>query len=106
MTNFKWTLVVLALLLTLFLTIMFVDTSLAERYQIALVNASGGLNVREAPDVESRRYFMLADRAWVVILETEENWALVHSRTLIGKREPLGWVDMDYLIKLYEVEIK
>lgn len=106
MTNFKWTLVILAIILVGLLMVMFIDTASAERYQMAMVYADGGLNVREAPDIESRLYFLLSDGAMVVILETHEDWALVHSKTLIGIREPLGWVHMDYLVNKYEVEIR
>ena len=90
MKDFKWFLVTLAILMVGLLVWMCVETAYAERYTIAVVDAGGGLNVRTGPGVEHRVSFMLADDAEVAIIETLDNWAFVHSRTLIGKREPLG----------------
>lgn len=106
MTDFKWFLVVLAILMVGLLVWMFVDTAYADIYTVAVVDAGGGLNVRVGPGLEHRVSFMLTDKAEVVILETLNNWSLVHCESLIGSREPLGWVNSDYLIKRYGVKIE
>ena len=106
MTDFKWFMVTLALLMVGLLTWMFVGTALAERYDICVVDAGGGLKVREGPGLEFRTSFLLADRAEVVICDVVDNWALVNFRNLIGKREPFGWVCLDYLHKCFEVNVE
>lgn len=106
MTSFKWFLVTLGLIMVFMFTWMFLDIALAERYDICCVNAGGGLNVREGPGTEYRTSFLLADQAKVVVIETHDNWALVNFQSMIGKREPFGWVCMDYLHKCFEVEIE
>jgi uncharacterized protein YgiM (DUF1202 family) len=106
MSTFKWTLVVLAMFLVGLLALMFVDTASAETYSVYMVDAEGGLNVRTGPGTDYRVIFGLCDEAEVVLVDTVDNWALVNHRSLIGKREPFGWVCMDYLIKRYEVNIE
>ena len=106
MSTFKWTLVVLAMLMIGLLVLMFVDTASAETYSVYMVDAEGGLNVRVGPGTDYRAIFGLCDEAEVVIVDTVDNWALVNHRSLIGKREPFGWVCMDYLIKRYEVNVE
>lgn len=106
MKDFKWFLVVLVLLMIGLLVWMFVDTAYAERITVYQVDAGGGLNVRKGPGTEYRAYFKLSDGATVVVMETQDNWGLVNWLSMIGKREPMGWVCMDYLVESYEVVIE
>lgn len=106
MKDFKWFLVTLVILMIGLLVWMFVDTACAEPYRVCTVNAGGGLNVRVGPGTEYHVAFMLADEAEVVVLETRDNWSLVHFKSLINLREPMGWVCSDYLIEKYIVNLE
>lgn len=106
MSTFKWTLVVLAMLLVGLLVIAFIDTAYGETYSVYMVDAEGGLNVRTGPGTDYHVSFGLCNEAEVVVVDTVDNWALVNFRSLMGRREPFGWVCMDYLIKRYEVNME
>ena len=59
------------------------------------VRASGGLNVREAPGIESKAVYLLEDTENVFVLEERDGWALVAKG--ITQEMILGWVSEDYL---------
>ena len=105
MKDFKWFLVTLTLLMVGLLVWISVDSACAERYTVCTVAAHGGLNVRLGPDTEYKVSFTLSDGSEIVVADIQNNWGLITTRNLIGKREPFGWVCMDYLIKNYEIEV-
>lgn len=69
--------------------------AMSEVLDVRLVQASGGLNVRKEPCIESRPIYLLEDCETVVVLDEQNGWALV------GKNTPphgaIGWVCVDYL---------
>lgn len=103
MKDFKWFLFTMVLLMIGLLVWMCVEEAYAETYTVCTVEADGGLNVRLGPNVEYKSCALLCDGAEVVVLETRDNWALVNWRSMIGKREPIGWVCSDYLVRKYDI---
>lgn len=85
-------LVKLAILVAL---ICLATDALSEVLDVRIVQASGGLNVRKEPCVESQPIYLLEDCETVVVLYEQDGWALV------GKNTPphgaIGWACVDYL---------
>lgn len=106
MKNFEWFRIVQSMLIIVLLALMFANVACAEVYTVAIVEVNDGLNVRVGPGLEHRVSFMLSDGAEVVVLDSIDDWALVNFRGLLGKREPFGWVNMEFLTKFHEVNIK
>lgn len=106
MKDFKWFLVTLVLLMIGLLVWMFAETAYAERITVYQVDASGGLNIRKGPGLEYQAGCRLSDEAKVVVVETQDNWGLVNWLSTIGRREPMGWVCMDYLVESHDVVIE
>ena len=67
----------------------------AEALTVRIVQASGGLNVRESPSVDSKSVYLLDNCQTVVILEQRDGWALAARNTY--PHTTLGWVCSDYL---------
>ena len=79
----------------LVLVVCLAADALAEIYEVRIVQASGGLNVREAPGIESKAVYLLEDTETVIVLEERDGWVLVAKN--LSKDMVLGWVCGDYL---------
>ncbi|MBP3649132.1 MAG: hypothetical protein J6K73_05065 [Clostridia bacterium] len=90
------------LIYSVMLTIYGIDPACAEEiqsYPAAYVDVHEGssLNIRRSPGGEWK-YMSLRSGEEVVILATEDGWALVSKADHIqGGWPPLGWVSTDYL---------
>ena len=62
---------------------------------VKLVQARGGLNVREAPGMSGKTIYLLEDCTTVIVLEEEAGWSRVGSNT--PPHREIGWVCSDYL---------
>ena len=62
---------------------------------VKLVQARGGLNVREAPDIQAKATYLLEDCTTVIVLETVKGWSRVASNA--PPHRVIGWVCSDYL---------
>lgn len=69
--------------------------SYAEPITVMIVQASGGLNVREEPSVDSQSTYLLEDTETVIVRGWHDGWALVAKNN--GAHTVLGWVCGDYL---------
>jgi hypothetical protein len=69
---------------------------LGENWSVKMVFASGGLNVRENPSIDSRAVYLLEDRETVIVLSELDGWFLV-SKNNNPDGYPLGWVCGDYV---------
>ncbi len=67
----------------------------ADAMSLKIVQASGGLNVRQEPTIESKAIYLLDDCETVVVLEWRDGWAMVAKNT--PPHSVLGWVCGDYL---------
>ena len=72
-----------------------VMNSQSEPLHVMSVQASGGLNVRVEPSVDSTATYLLDDTETVIVLEWRNGWALVAKN--ISPDMVLGWVCGDYL---------
>lgn len=71
------------------------DAMAAPDFKVLQVQARGGLNVREAPGIESKAVYMLEDTETVIVLKERDGWVLVAKN--ISRDMVLGWVCGDYL---------
>ena len=71
------------------------DAMSAPDFTVRQVQARGGLNVREAPGIESKATYLLEDTETVIVLEERDGWVLVAKN--ISRDMVLGWVCGDYL---------
>lgn len=62
---------------------------------VKLVQARGGLNVREAPGRAAKAIYLLEDCTTVVVLEEANGWSRVAFNT--PPHNEIGWVCSDYL---------
>lgn len=67
----------------------------ADAMTVRLVQAKGGLNVREAPSMQAKIIYLLDDCETVIVLDRVDGWTLVAKNK--GDHQPLGWVCSDYL---------
>lgn len=67
----------------------------ADAMTVRLVQAKGGLNVREAPSMQAKIIYLLDDCETVIELDRAYGWALVAKNK--GSHEALGWACSDYL---------
>ena len=67
----------------------------ADAMTLRIVQASGGLNVREAPTTEAKAVYLLDDCETVIVLEWRDGWALVAKNTT--PHRAIGWVCGQYL---------
>lgn len=79
----------------LILCILALAAANGECWTVKLVQASGGLNVREKPDIRSKVVYLLENCETVIVLEENSGWAIVARNN--GDHLPLGWVCADYL---------
>lgn len=86
----------LVTLCILVLVVCLAADALAEIYEVRIVQASGGLNVRKEPALDARAVYLLGDCETVLVLEWRDGWALVAKNTNRSGL-PLGWVCGDYL---------
>lgn len=63
--------------------------------QVKIVQARGGLRVREAPTTEAKAIYLLDDATTVVVLEECNGWYRVAFNS--PPHAELGWVFGDYL---------
>lgn len=80
--------------LTTMLVLIIADT-LAEPLSFKIVQARGGLNVREYPRIDARAVYLLEDTEIVAVLCWLDGWAEVAKNR--APFIPLGWVCGDYL---------
>lgn len=71
------------------------DAHADELHTLKIVQARGGLNVRETPCVDAKAVYLLDDTETVFVLEWLAGWALVAKNT--NPDTVLGWVCGDYL---------
>lgn len=69
--------------------------SQAETLTVMSVQASGGLNVRKEPNIDSDATYLLDDTQTVIVRGWHDGWALVARNN--GAHTTLGWVCGDYL---------
>jgi hypothetical protein len=86
----------LILVLVLIIAISCANSARADSSRhVMLVQASGGLRVRDTPHLNGKQVYLLDDCETVVVYGWRNGWALV------GKNIPpharLGWVCADYL---------
>ena len=62
---------------------------------VMLVQASGGLRVRDTPRLNGKQVYLLDDCETVVVYGWRNGWALVGKN--IAPHARLGWVHGDYL---------
>lgn len=74
---------------------MALDAQADEWFSVRIVQARGGLNVREQPNPEAKTTYLLDDTETVIVLEWCDGWALVAKNS--GDHTALGWVCGDYL---------
>ena len=72
-----------------------VTHSQAEVFTVMSVQASGGLNVRKEPNIESAAVYLLEDTETVIVRGWHDGWALVAKNN--GNHNTLGWVCGKYL---------
>lgn len=84
---------VLCVACVLTLVACFVVDALA--LEVRIVQAVGGLNVRQEPDISSRIVYLLDDCETVIVLEERCGWMLVAKNC--GDHRPIGWACADYL---------
>lgn len=60
-----------------------------------IVQARGGLNVREYPSADAKFRYLLEDCEVVIILKEVDGWALVAKNNSVSV--PIGWASTDYL---------
>lgn len=89
------------LVTTLLFLLSSISYSLAvDKYPKAVVDVheDSHLIVRKGPGPGyDTTYVHLASKSVVSILDMYDGWALVQFPKLVGVREPIGWVCMDYL---------
>lgn len=83
------------LILLLVLICIACSNAHAEPLCVMSVQASGGLHVRSAPDMESNVVYLLEDTETVIVLDQCGGWALVAKSS--GDHRPIGWASMEYL---------
>ena len=71
------------------------DSCAAEWVGTAIVQASGGLNVRQSPSIDAKPTYLLDNAEVVLVMEWQNGWALVAKNT--GSHTVLGWACGDYL---------
>ncbi|MBR4929725.1 MAG: SH3 domain-containing protein [Bacteroidaceae bacterium] len=71
------------------------DAQADEWLAVKIVQARGGLNVRDQPGTEAKATYLLNDTETVLVLEWRDGWALVAKNT--SPDMVLGWVSGDYL---------
>jgi len=69
--------------------------SQAEPITVMSVQASGGLNVRKEPRIDSACTYLLEDTETVIVLGWRDGWALVAKNN--GMHTTLGWACGNYL---------
>lgn len=69
--------------------------ALASNAEVLLVQARGGLNVRDSPSIEAKIVYLLDDCETFIVLDRVDGWTLVAKNK--GSHEALGWVCSDYL---------
>lgn len=74
---------------------MALDSQAEEWLTVKIVQARGGLNVREQPSPEAKATYLLNDTETVIVLEWRDGWALVAKN--INPDMVLGWACGDYL---------
>lgn len=67
----------------------------ADTMRVKIVQARGGLRVRNAPTTEARAVYLLDDATTVVVLESRDGWCRVAFNS--PPHAELGWVCGDYL---------
>jgi len=72
-----------------------VTHSQAEPFTVMSVQASGGLNVRKEPNIDSTAIYLLENTETVIVLGWHDGWALVAKNN--GSHNTLGWVCGKYL---------
>lgn len=72
-----------------------VTNSQAEPFELRIVQAKGGLNVREEPNINAKIIYLLEDAETVIVQKWHNGWALVAKNN--GSHTTLGWVCGDYL---------
>lgn len=75
--------------------VLIIADALAEPVSFKIVQARGGLNVREYPRPDARAVYLLDDTEVVAVLGWLDGWAEVAKNR--APFIPLGWVCGDYL---------
>lgn len=87
----------LAIAIGVMLLAMYVGGTAHAEYMgpVKLVQARGGLNVREAPGIHAKATYLLDDCTTVIVLEEADGWSRVAFNT--PPHNEIGWVCSDYL---------
>lgn len=85
----------LTLLAWLIIICVVASNALAEPLRLKSVQASGGLRVRQEPDINSKAIYLLDDTETVIVLFELGEWTLIAKN--IGDHAPLGWACSQYL---------
>lgn len=95
-TWFGALIVLLCAALVLGLIGLCVSTAQAETWQaVKIVQARGGLRVREAPSIHAKANYLLDDCTTVIVLEEADGWSRVGFNT--PPHNEIGWVCSEYL---------
>ena len=96
MTEKSYFLILIAIILIGFLIIaLAANTACAEELNVRIVQASGGLRVRDSPSISGNQVYLLDECETVVVYGWQDGWALVGKN--IAPHNTLGWVCGEYL---------
>lgn len=90
-----FTLRLLVLLCAIVLAACMAVDAMADGLTVRIVQARGGLRVRDTPSADGRTVYLLEDCETVIVLGWYDGWAQVAKNN--GDRHPIGWVCGDYL---------